>query len=126
LITAAEIEILRRPHLGEAAVAAAPLRIARGNRNKVPKALEGLDAEPGANPPAASASGEWAVAFVRLLGDEPLRRRLDATGRHFVERCQDRESYLEPFACLLGLPGSASLPAGAGMGSSWGVHEFRR
>jgi sugar transferase (PEP-CTERM/EpsH1 system associated) len=124
-----------RPYLAGAALAVAPLRIARGVQNKVlealamgkavvasPQALEGLAAEPGVHLLTASTPQEWAAVVGRLLGDEPLRDRLGAAGRHFVERRHDWASCLEPFAALLGLPGRSGLPvgAGAGMGTTWG------
>jgi sugar transferase (PEP-CTERM/EpsH1 system associated) len=104
-----------RPYLRRSAVAAVPLHIARGVQNKVLEALamgKATVASPqalaGVRPPAethrsATTPAEWAGAVLGLLADEPLRRRLGAAGRRYVEEhhCWDR--CLEPFAALLGL-----------------------
>jgi sugar transferase (PEP-CTERM/EpsH1 system associated) len=105
-----------RPYLRRSAVSVAPLRIARGVQNKVlealamarpvvasPTTLAGLrgPATPGVL--MASSPEEWAAAVIRLLDDEPLRRRLGADGRSYVAEghCWDR--CLEPFLDLLDL-----------------------
>jgi sugar transferase (PEP-CTERM/EpsH1 system associated) len=105
-----------RPHLAGAAVVVVPLQIARGVQNKVlealalgkavvasPQSLEGLGAEPGVHLLAASSPAQWVEAVTRLLDDEPLRRRLGAAGRHYVEEHHHWDRCLEPFAALLGL-----------------------
>jgi glycosyltransferase involved in cell wall biosynthesis len=103
--------------VARAAVALAPLRIARGIQNKVlealamgkavvasSQALVGLQVEPGVHALAASSPCEWAEAVVRLLSDESLRRRLGVAGRSYVEEHHRWETCLEPFGALLGLP----------------------
>jgi sugar transferase (PEP-CTERM/EpsH1 system associated) len=113
-----------RPHLARAAVAVAPLRLARGLQNKVlealamgkatvasPPALAALRVEPGVHLLEASSPAEWVAAVLRLLDDAGLRRRLGAAGRHFVERNHHWDRCLDPFQSLLGLtPGTESAP----------------
>jgi glycosyltransferase involved in cell wall biosynthesis len=103
--------------VARAAVALAPLRIARGIQNKVlealamgkavvssPQAMVGLRVEPGVHALAASTPREWAGAVLRLLSDESLRRRFGAAGRGYVEEHHRWENCLDPFGTLLGLP----------------------
>jgi sugar transferase (PEP-CTERM/EpsH1 system associated) len=86
-----------RPWLAGAAVAVAPLRIARGIQNKVleamamgkavvasPHALSGLGVEPGTHALAATDGNQWADAVGALLDDDSLRRRLGAAGLCYV------------------------------------------
>jgi sugar transferase (PEP-CTERM/EpsH1 system associated) len=104
-----------RPYLRRSAVAVVPLHLARGVQNKVlealamgkatvasPQALAGVQ-PPGETHRCATTPAEWAGAVLGLLADEPLRRRLGAAGRRYVEEhhCWDR--CLEPFGALLGL-----------------------
>jgi sugar transferase (PEP-CTERM/EpsH1 system associated) len=109
-----------RPHVARAAVAVAPLRIARGVQNKVlealamarpcvvsPQALAGIGAEPGTHLLAAESAAEWADTLLRLFDDGALRRRLGEAGRQYVETHHRWETCLEPFGSLLGL---APLP----------------
>jgi sugar transferase (PEP-CTERM/EpsH1 system associated) len=106
-----------RPYLAEAAVAIAPLRIARGVQNKVlealamgkavvasPQALEGLAVDPGIHLLVASTPEEWADAVTHLLGSPDARRRLGGAGRRYVEENHHWDRCLEPLAGLLGLP----------------------
>jgi sugar transferase (PEP-CTERM/EpsH1 system associated) len=108
-----------RPYLAEAAMAVAPLRLARGVQNKVleamaagkpvvasPQALAGLG---GADVPALTATtpDEWAEALTWLFADGRIRAELGAAGRRYVEEYHDWERCLEPLACLLGLQTSA-------------------
>jgi sugar transferase (PEP-CTERM/EpsH1 system associated) len=104
-----------RPYLARAAVSVVPLHIARGVQNKVLEALamgKATVASPqalaGVRPPPETHLGavtpaEWAGAVLRLLADEPLRRKLGDAGRRYAEErhCWDR--CLEPFGALLGL-----------------------
>jgi sugar transferase (PEP-CTERM/EpsH1 system associated) len=113
-----------RPHVARAAVAVAPLRIARGVQNKVlealamarpcvvsPQALTGLGAVPGTHLLAAEAAVEWAAALHRLFDDGALRRRLGRAGRQYVETHHCWDDCLEPFGPLLGLtPAAARQP----------------
>jgi sugar transferase (PEP-CTERM/EpsH1 system associated) len=105
-----------RPHLGRAAVAVAPLRIARGVQNKVleamamgkavvasPQALAGLRARPGEHLLTATAPAEWVEAVDRLLGDSQRRRQLGQAGRQYIEQNHRWDVCLQPLAELLGL-----------------------
>lgn len=106
-----------RPYVAEAAVAIAPLRIARGVQNKVlealamgkavvasPEALTGLGAQPGVHLLVASDPREWVAAISRLLLTPDLRARLGREGRCYVEASHRWDQCLEPFVPLLGLP----------------------
>jgi sugar transferase (PEP-CTERM/EpsH1 system associated) len=106
-----------RPHLSWAAVAVAPLRIARGLQNKVlealamrkpvvssPQALAGLRERLDLPALTATTPAEWAEHIGRLLNDEPLRRQLGSAGRRYVEAHHSWERCLEPLSDLLGLP----------------------
>jgi sugar transferase (PEP-CTERM/EpsH1 system associated) len=108
-----------RPHLAWAAVAVAPLRIARGVQNKVlealamrkpvvasPQALAGLRERLDLPALTANTPAEWAEHIGRLLADEPLRRQLGAAGRRYVEANHSWDRCLEPLSDLLGLPGA--------------------
>jgi sugar transferase (PEP-CTERM/EpsH1 system associated) len=110
-----------RPHLSWAAVAVAPLRIARGVQNKVlealamrkpvvasPQALVGLRERLDLPALTAATPAEWAEYVGRLLGDEPLRRQLGAAGRRYVEAHHSWERCLEPLSDLLGLPAASA------------------
>jgi sugar transferase (PEP-CTERM/EpsH1 system associated) len=105
-----------RPYLARAAVAVAPLRLARGVQNKVlealamgkavvasPPALAGLRARPGEQLLTATGAGEWVAELDRLLGDGELRDRLGRAGRQYVEQHHRWDVCLEPMARLLGL-----------------------
>jgi sugar transferase (PEP-CTERM/EpsH1 system associated) len=109
-----------RPHLSWAAVAVAPLRIARGVQNKVlealamrkpvvasPQALAGLRERLDLPALTAAEPAEWAEHVGRLLSDEPLRRQLGAAGRRYVEANHSWDHCLEPLCELLGLPAAA-------------------
>jgi sugar transferase (PEP-CTERM/EpsH1 system associated) len=110
-----------RPHLSWAAVAVAPLRIARGLQNKVlealamrkpvvasPQALAGLRERLDLPALTATTPAEWAEYVGRLLNDEPLRRQLGAAGRRYVESHHSWERCLEPLSDLLGLPAAGA------------------
>jgi polysaccharide biosynthesis protein PslH len=119
-----------RPHVSWAAVAVAPLRIARGLQNKVlealamrkpvvasPQALAGLRERLDLPALMAATPAEWAEHIGRLLIDEPLRRQLGAAGRRYVEAHHSWERCLEPLSDLLGLPAAGadlSAPVFAG------------
>jgi len=83
-----------RPHLYDAAVAVAPLRIARGTQNKIlqflatgvpvvttPQAAKGIGAEPGKHFLVAEGAEQFAAEVIRLLQDAELRDRLSIAGR---------------------------------------------
>ena len=111
-----------RPYMAGAAVAIAPLHIARGLQNKViealamgkatvasPAALAGFSLEPGTHALAATTAREWVAAITRLLADPHLRSQLGSAGRRYVEENHCWDHCLAPFAELLGLaPGSVS------------------
>ncbi|MES2072236.1 MAG: TIGR03087 family PEP-CTERM/XrtA system glycosyltransferase [Pseudomonadota bacterium] len=72
-----------RPYMAHADVAVAPLRIARGIQNKVleamamakavvvsPQALEGIDAQPGAELMLAADAGQYALQVLQLLAQK--------------------------------------------------------
>jgi sugar transferase (PEP-CTERM/EpsH1 system associated) len=122
-----------RPYVARAAVAIAPLRIARGVQTKVlealamakatvvsPQALEGLHTKPGVDLLVASTPQEWINAIDRLLDEPELRTQIGNQGRCFVESHHHWQLCLEPLESLLGLgtdPDSeaesqVNLPAG--------------
>jgi sugar transferase (PEP-CTERM/EpsH1 system associated) len=87
-----------RPFVRSAAVAVAPLRIARGVQNKILEAMamgvavvatgkahEGLDARPGEHLFVEDDPARFADAVVRLLGSRGLRDQVGRAGRRFVE-----------------------------------------
>jgi glycosyltransferase involved in cell wall biosynthesis len=105
-----------RPYVARAAVAVAPLRIARGVQNKVlealamgraavvsPQALAGIRADDGVHLLSASSPAEWTSSILGLLDDAEWRQRLGAAGRAFVETHHNWERCLLPFSDLLGL-----------------------
>lgn len=86
-----------RPYLAHAAVSVAPLRVARGIQNKVleamamalpvvvtPQALEGVQAEPGADLLLAEGAEDFAQAVLRVLGED--HGALRSRARERVER----------------------------------------
>jgi sugar transferase (PEP-CTERM/EpsH1 system associated) len=109
-----------RPYLAKAAVAIAPLQIARGVQNKVlealamgkaavvsTQALAGLQVQPGVQVLAASCPEEWIEGVLRVLDNPDLQRQLGAAGRRYVEEQHRWERCLEPLATLLGLTPAA-------------------
>jgi sugar transferase (PEP-CTERM/EpsH1 system associated) len=100
-----------RPYIAHAAVAVAPLRIARGIQNKVleamamaravvvsPQALEGIDAEPGSELLLA----EDAAAFIKtvgtlLAGQDSAAQAIGQAARAKVQR---RYSWSSNLACI--------------------------
>lgn len=112
-----------RPYLRRAAVAIAPLRIARGVQCKVleafamgkavvasPQALMGLRIVPGVQAMAARSHDEWINAVSTLLGDRGLRMRLGEASRRHVETHHRWDLCQEPIGILLGLTAGASTP----------------
>jgi sugar transferase (PEP-CTERM/EpsH1 system associated) len=88
-----------RPFLADAAVAVAPLRIARGTQNKVlecmamgipvvttPEAARGIQASPADHFVVAQDGESFGSAVINLLGDPALRARLSQAGRKQVEQ----------------------------------------
>jgi sugar transferase (PEP-CTERM/EpsH1 system associated) len=83
-----------RPHLADAALAVAPLRIARGTQNKILQflamgipvlsttpAAKGVQVQPGKHLLIADEPKTFAGEVVRLLGDAELREQLSLLGR---------------------------------------------
>jgi sugar transferase (PEP-CTERM/EpsH1 system associated) len=86
-----------RPHVTQAALTVAPLRIARGTQNKILEAMamgvpvvcsriaaDGVDAVPGEHLLATQTPQECADAVLRVLEDPSLRNRLAQAGRERV------------------------------------------
>lgn len=110
-----------RPFLARAAVAVAPLRIARGIQNKVleamamarpviasPAALEGLEPAPGEAACRATTPSEWCARACELFGSPENRRRVGARARQFVEQHHSWEACLRPLEQILDLPAPAT------------------
>jgi sugar transferase (PEP-CTERM/EpsH1 system associated) len=103
-----------RAYLRHAAVAVAPLRIARGIQNKVLEALamalplvgttsatQGVEGVAGRDYLVADEPGAFVAALAHLLHHPARARELGAAGRSFVERSCDWESTLAPLDALL-------------------------
>lgn len=123
-----------RPYVARAAVAVAPLRLARGLQNKVlealamakatvasPQALAALRVDDGVHLLSAATIEDWVSSVVGLLDDASWRQRLGAAGRDYVETHHHWDRCLLPFAELLGLETPARgeeptpLPSASGM-----------
>jgi glycosyltransferase involved in cell wall biosynthesis len=91
-----------RPHVDAAAVVAAPLRLGGGMRLKVlealaagkavvatPRAVAGLDLEPGTHAVVADGDAELGDALVELLEDPARRRRIGSAARDFARERLD-------------------------------------
>jgi sugar transferase (PEP-CTERM/EpsH1 system associated) len=100
-----------RPYIAHAAVAVAPLRIARGIQNKVleamamaravvvsPQALEGIEAEPGSELVLAEDAAAFVEAVTTLLAGQDSA--LDAIGKAARARVQRRYSWSSNLACI--------------------------
>lgn len=88
-----------RPYLMDAALAVAPLRIARGTQNKIlqflamgvpvvttPQAAKGVEADPGRHFLVADGSESFAQKVLSLLQDSNLRENLSLAGRQPLEK----------------------------------------
>jgi len=97
-----------RPYFDSAAVAIAPLRVARGLQNKVleamamrvpvvssPAAFAGINAVAGQDLLVAGRPGEFSRAIVTLLRDPAARERVAAAGRTCVETNHNWSQLLE-------------------------------
>jgi len=115
-----------RPWLNSAAVAVAPLRIARGVQNKVlealamgravvasPDPLVGLSVRDGLHLLKASSRDQWIEQISRLLGDSSLRDELGQAGQAWVTAHHRWEQCLEPLLPFLGLAGGKPLTSAA-------------
>jgi len=100
-----------RPYIAHAAVAVAPLRIARGIQNKVleamamaravvvsPQALEGIDAEPGTELVLAEDAPAFIDAVNALLASQDGAR--EAIGQAARAKVQRRYSWSSNLACI--------------------------
>jgi sugar transferase (PEP-CTERM/EpsH1 system associated) len=100
-----------RPYIAHAAVAVAPLRIARGIQNKVleamamaravvvsPQALEGIDAEPGTELVLAEDAAAFVDAVQALLASQDGAR--EAIGQAARAKVQRRYSWSSNLACI--------------------------
>jgi sugar transferase (PEP-CTERM/EpsH1 system associated) len=100
-----------RPYIAHAAVAVAPLRIARGIQNKVleamamaravvvsPQALEGIEADPGSEGVVAEEAAAFVEAVATLLAGQDSA--LDAIGKAARDRVQRRYSWSSNLACI--------------------------
>jgi sugar transferase (PEP-CTERM/EpsH1 system associated) len=100
-----------RPYIAHAAIAVAPLRIARGIQNKVleamamaravvvsPQALEGIEAEPGSELLLAEDAAAFIDAVATLLeGQDSARQAIGQAARAKVQR---RYSWSSNLACI--------------------------
>jgi len=124
-----------RPYLAGAALAVAPLRIARGVQNKVleamamgkivlatPQALEGIAAQPGLELLLARDDIEFIHHAARVLrkqrdGDARAGAAIGAAARQLVLQDHDWEKNLQGLGAMLGVGGGgpgAGRPAGQG------------
>ena len=114
-----------RSELARAAVAVAPLRIARGIQNKVLEALamglpvvgttpatQGVEGEAGRDFQVADDAASFAARVVELLERPDEARALGQRGRAFVERQYDWENVLAPLEPLLERCASARAKSG--------------
>ena len=105
-----------RPYLSEAALAVAPLRVARGIQNKVleamamgkpvvatHQALEGIGVTPDVHVCRAATPHEWVRSISGLLTDPDRCARLGRAARAFVEEQFQWKTQLAPLADLPGL-----------------------
>ena len=113
-----------RPYFDSAAVAIAPLRVARGLQNKVleamamrvpvvssPAAFAGINAVAGQDLLVAGQPGEFSRAIVTLLRDPTARERVAAAGRTCVETNHNWSQLLERLEDLVA--GGDQFAAGA-------------
>lgn len=98
-----------RPHVADATVVVAPMRLGRGIQNKVleamamgkpvisaPPALAALKAVPGTHLLSASTPDEWVKQVSELFADPTRCNELGAAARRFVEEHHHWETCLEP------------------------------
>ena len=109
-----------RPHLADASVAVAPLRIARGTQNKIletmsfgipvvstVQAAKGIQAQPGRHLLVAKDAAEFAADVIQLLDDHQLRRRLAADARAEVLPVHNWDASMKVLDSVLHLDGTA-------------------
>ena len=110
-----------RPYLAHAALAVAPLRIARGIQNKVleamamaktvlasPQALEGISALPGPELLLAESAQQFIAQLTRLLTEKP-DRAIGTAARRRVLQDYSWDKNLARLGALLGLPEAALM-----------------
>jgi glycosyltransferase involved in cell wall biosynthesis len=103
-----------RPYLWEAAVAVAPLQVARGVQNKEheamacgkamvvsPEALAGLSAVDGVHLIVARAERQWSATLDHLFQDAPMQDRLALACRRYVKDSHRWEACLSPIRELI-------------------------
>ncbi len=115
-----------RPHLGRAAVAIAPLQVARGIQNKVleamamaksvvasPQALEGISAIDDVHVCVADKAEHWVEQILRLWRQPESRQVMGRQARQFVEDEHCWSACLSPLEELLDLPPAHGRPVRA-------------
>jgi glycosyltransferase involved in cell wall biosynthesis len=103
-----------RPHMSDARLIIAPLRVARGIQNKVleglamakpvvasPQALEGLNCQSGRHLFVASSALEWQQTILRLFEDSDSCRIVGTEGRRYVEQHHSWNQCLKDLASLV-------------------------
>jgi hypothetical protein len=114
-----------RPYLLDAAVAVAPLRIARGTQNKIlqflalgipvvtsPQAAKGIGAMPGKHFLVADGAEQFAAEVIRLLQDTKWRKKLSVEGREPLDSMHSWPSSMKVLDQLLErVPNSSGSPA---------------
>jgi sugar transferase (PEP-CTERM/EpsH1 system associated) len=104
-----------RPYLAEAALAIAPLQMARGIQNKVlealamgkavvasPQAIEGLNLQDDVHIVRATTAEEWIAQLTRLLKDASICHQLGVAARAHLEQHYRWDDTLQPLRSLLG------------------------
>ncbi|MEM1208193.1 MAG: TIGR03087 family PEP-CTERM/XrtA system glycosyltransferase [Planctomycetota bacterium] len=114
-----------RPHLREAAIVVAPLRVAPGVQNKVleamaaarpvvatPQAVSGIDAEPGRHLLAADHPTRFALLCAHLLNEPRQARQIAHAARRQVEAAHRWDAALRPLIDrIVGPPATPMTPA---------------
>jgi sugar transferase (PEP-CTERM/EpsH1 system associated) len=109
-----------RPHVTDATLAIAPLRIARGTQNKIlemmacgipvvasPQAAKGIQATPGEHLVVGANAEDFACQVIKLLRTRDLRQRFSHAGRRQVERAHSWRAAMRILDRVLQLPESA-------------------
>lgn len=103
-----------RPHAVDAAVAVAPLRLARGTQNKILECLamgvpvvattaaaKGVQAVPGRDLIVTDCPETFAHRVIQIMADEELRNRLVVSGREQVKAAHSWATSMESLQRLL-------------------------
>jgi sugar transferase (PEP-CTERM/EpsH1 system associated) len=125
-----------RPFLRRAAVAIAPLHIARGVQNKVlealamgkavlatPQAAQGIDAVPDRDLLVADTADDWVRKLCELLCDDDLRQSLGFAGRRYVETHHNAATCFAPLERILRSVLGSGFDAAARAGESADIAE---